>query len=71
MIFSRPFGTNAIQIRFPGVETPGYCQNVPPGQPPEPPEAIISAAQAIRIWVVLHNREVAKIGRMEDGKIVL
>src|SRR5258708_16991944 len=32
LLFSRPFGTCAIQIGLPGVETPGYSQDVPSGQ---------------------------------------
>ena len=30
--FSRPFGTCVPCAMFPGVQTPGYSQNVPPGQ---------------------------------------
>ena len=30
--FSRPFGTFGPCAMFPGVQTPGYSQNVPPGQ---------------------------------------
>ena len=30
--FSRPFGTCVPQAMFPGVKTPGYSQDVPPGQ---------------------------------------
>jgi hypothetical protein len=29
--FSRPFGTCALCGLFPGVKTPGYSQDVPPG----------------------------------------
>src|SRR4029453_8227560 len=30
--FSRPFGTHILPTALPGVETPGYYRNVPPGQ---------------------------------------
>ena len=30
--FSRPFGTRIRLITLPGVETPGYYRDVPPGQ---------------------------------------
>jgi hypothetical protein len=30
--FSRPFGTQILRDHVPGVETPGYSRNVPPGQ---------------------------------------
>src|SRR5438477_5814219 len=44
---SRPFGTCLLRAMFPGVKTPGYSQDVPPGQ--RNLVAAFSAKKAIRL----------------------